>query len=147
MKFCVWLQYFIKTSSVFHLRACTYRGPADLRPIRLYIQFLKGFPGGSVGKESAPNAADQIRTTPWRRKWQLTSPFLPGKSHGLEPGGYSPHGQKEADMTEQLNHCHHHSLWNIYVKSIHFTSLKLIGKLELFRLDNSFHVAHTFVWS
>ena len=37
----------------------------------------------------------------WRRKWQPTPVFLPGKSHGqrcLE--GYSPWGHKESDMSE-----------------------------------------------
>ena len=40
---------------------------------------------------------------PWRRKWHPTPVFLPGKFYGqrnLE--GYSPWGQKESDMTEQL---------------------------------------------
>ena len=39
----------------------------------------------------------------WRRKWQPTPIFVPGKSHrqrSLEV--YSPWGCKEVDMTEQL---------------------------------------------
>ena len=33
---------------------------------------------------------------PWRRKWQPTPVFLPGKSHGgRSPVGYSPWGRKE----------------------------------------------------
>ena len=41
---------------------------------------------------------------PWRRKWQLTPEFLPGKSHGQRRlVGYSPRGYKELDMTEQLS--------------------------------------------
>ena len=40
---------------------------------------------------------------PWRRKWQLTPAFLPGKSHGQRSlVGYSPWSHKESDMTEQL---------------------------------------------
>ena len=40
---------------------------------------------------------------PWRRKWQSTPVFLPGKSHGQRSlAGYSPWGCKELDMTEQL---------------------------------------------
>ena len=43
---------------------------------------------------------------PWRRKWQPTPIFLPGKSHGLRSlVGYSPGGRKESDTTEQ---CHFH---------------------------------------
>ena len=39
----------------------------------------------------------------WRRKWQPTPVFLPGKSHGRKSLiGYSPWGCKESDMTEQL---------------------------------------------
>ena len=40
----------------------------------------------------------------WRRKWQLTLVFMPGKSH--EPRslvGYSLWGRKELDMTERLH--------------------------------------------
>ena len=47
----------------------------------------KGFPGGSDGKASASNAGDPgfdpwVGKIPWRRKWQPTPVFLPGKSHG-----------------------------------------------------------------
>ena len=41
-----------------------------------------------------------VRKISWRRKWQPTPVFLPGKFHGqrnLE--GYSPWGHKELDMT------------------------------------------------
>ena len=38
---------------------------------------------------------------PWRRKWQPTLLFLPGKSHGWGSlVGYSSWGHKELDMTE-----------------------------------------------
>ena len=41
---------------------------------------------------------------PWRRKWQPTPVFLPGKSHGLwSLVGYCPWGRKESDMTEWLH--------------------------------------------
>ena len=37
----------------------------------------------------------------WRRKWQPTQVFLPGKFHGQRSlAGYSPWGCKESDMTE-----------------------------------------------
>ena len=40
----------------------------------------------------------------WRRKWQPTPVFLPGKSHGRRNlVGYSPWGCKESDMTEWLH--------------------------------------------
>ena len=60
--------------------------------------------------ESTCNAGDlglipELGNTPWRRKWQPTPVFLPGKSHGWSSlAGYSPWGCKELDMTEQLTH-------------------------------------------
>ena len=43
----------------------------------------------------------------WRRKWQPTPVFLPGKVHGQRSlGGYSPWGHKESDTTEQLSTAH-----------------------------------------
>jgi len=41
---------------------------------------------------------------PWRRKWQSTPVFLPGKSHGQRNlVGYSPWHHKVLEMTEQLS--------------------------------------------
>jgi len=38
-----------------------------------------------------------VEKIPWRRKWQLTLVFLPGKSHGQRSlAGYSPCGHKRA---------------------------------------------------
>ena len=67
-----------------------------------------GFPGRSEGKESAFNAGDMglipwLGRSPWRREWQLTTVFLPRDFHGQRSlVGYSPWGDKELDMTEQL---------------------------------------------
>ena len=42
---------------------------------------------------------------PWRKKWQPTPIFLPGKSHGQRSlAGYSAWGGKESDTTKQQNH-------------------------------------------
>ena len=44
-----------------------------------------------------------VRMIPWRRKWQPTPVFLPGKSHGQRSiVGYSPWGLKELDRIERL---------------------------------------------
>ena len=48
-----------------------------------------GFPGGSDGKEPTCQCRrwkkcgfnPWVRKIPWRRKWQPTPVFLPGKSH------------------------------------------------------------------
>ena len=65
-----------------------------------------GFPGGSVGKESACSMGDLdswVRKSPWRRKWQPTPVFLPREFQGQRNLlGYSPWGHKELDMTERL---------------------------------------------
>ena len=46
-----------------------------------------------------------VRKISWRRTWQSTSVFLPGKSHGQRRlAGYSPWGRKEADTTEVTEH-------------------------------------------
>ena len=71
--------------------------------------YYKGFPGGSDGKQSACNAGDQgsisgLVRFPWRRKWQPTPVFLPGKPHGWRSlAGYSPEGRKKLYTTEQLH--------------------------------------------
>ena len=45
-----------------------------------------------------------VRKISWRRKWQPTPVFLPGKSHGRRSlVGYSPWGHKESDIAEWLN--------------------------------------------
>ena len=49
----------------------------------------------------------------WRRKWQPTPVFLPGKSHERRSlVGYSPWGRKESDMTEQLHFHLSFLTWN-----------------------------------
>ena len=60
-----------------------------------------GLPCWLSGRESACDAGDAgsipwVRKTPWRRKWQPTPVFLPGKSHGQRSlVGYRPWGRKE----------------------------------------------------
>ena len=68
-----------------------------------------GFPCGSVVKNPPANAGDAgdmgldswVRRIPWRRKWQPTPVFLPGKSQGQRSlVGYSPQGCKEWNTTD-----------------------------------------------
>ena len=48
-----------------------------------------------------------VRKIPWRREWQTTLVFFPGKSHGQRSlEGYSPRGHKESDTTERPTHMH-----------------------------------------
>ena len=66
------------------------------------LQGYMGSPGGSVVENLPANAGDSrfdlwIAKIPWRRKWQPTPVFLPGKSHGQRSlVGYSPRGHKGA---------------------------------------------------
>ena len=69
---------------------------------------VKSFPDGSAGKESACSAGDLgdvgsilgLRDS-WRRAWQPTPVFCPGKSHGQRSlGDCGPWGHKELGMTE-----------------------------------------------
>ena len=58
----------------------------------------QGFPGGSVVKNLPTKAGDSfipwVRKIPWRREWQPTPVFLPGKSHGQRSlAGHSPWGR------------------------------------------------------
>ena len=59
-----------------------------------------GFPGGCVVKNPPANSGDTglihwVRKIPWRRQWQPTLAFLPGKCHGQRSlAGYSAWGCK-----------------------------------------------------
>ena len=67
----------------------------------------EGYPGGSVVKNHLPiqeswraTFSPWVGKIPWRRKWQPTPVFLPGKFHGQRSlAGYSPWGHKESDTT------------------------------------------------
>ena len=60
------------------------------------LPHLVGLPDGSNSKESAFHCSrwgflPWIRKIPWKREWQPTPAFLPGKSHGQRSlAGYSP---------------------------------------------------------
>ena len=66
---------------------------------------FQGFPSGS-GKESICYCRRHgfdpwVGRIPWRRKWQATPVFLPGKFHGQRKlVGYSPPARKELDTSD-----------------------------------------------
>ena len=72
-------------------------------PFLLLMIVLFGFPGGSVlnnlpamQEMQETRVQSQGQNLPWRRKWQPTPVFLPGKSHGERSlAGYSPWGRKK----------------------------------------------------
>ena len=57
--------------------------------------------------KNLPSITGDVRdpgSIPWRRAWQPTPVFLPGKSHRQRSVvGYSPWGLKESDTTEWLD--------------------------------------------
>ena len=66
-------------------------------------------PDGASGKERACQCRrhkrcrfdPRVRKIPWRKKWQPSPVFFPGKFHGQRSlVGYGPLGRKESDMTE-----------------------------------------------
>ena len=83
-----------------NLDLCSYLQINDvLFPFCMCPLPARGFPGGTN------NAGDirDVASSPWRRKWQPTPVFLPGKSHGQRSqAGYSPWGRKESDPAEHI---------------------------------------------
>ena len=86
----------------------------------MYTYKIMGFLGGTVVKNEPTNTGDAkrcgfdpwIRKIPWRRNWQHTPVFLPGKFHGQRSlAGHSPWGREESDTTEcaQLACTHTHT--------------------------------------
>ena len=68
---------------------------------------ILGFLSGSDSKKFACNAGDPgfdpwVRKIPWRREWQPTPVFLPGKSHGQRNWLATVHEVTESYVTEQL---------------------------------------------
>ena len=104
------------THCIFFLM-CIICGPhleTQLRVIDVYAYTCLGFSGGSVVKKPPANAGDTglipwVGEITWRWKWQLTSVFLPRKSHEHRSlAGYSPWVRKRVrhDLgTKQQNTC------------------------------------------
>ena len=74
---------------------CEFVVQNPLRGVSILLSFFipllsDGFSDGSAGKESSCSVGDTgdmglipgLGRSPWRRQWQLTLVFLPGKSHG-----------------------------------------------------------------
>ena len=72
---------------------------------------IKGLPMWPSGKESACQCRrcvfdPWVKKNPWRRKWQPTQVFLPGKFHQQKNlVDYSTRNCKESDTAEQLSTC------------------------------------------
>ena len=103
---CIWNQ----PSKSFCCRWCTHNTLETLL-------WEMDFPGGASGKGSACRCRrcgfhPCIQKIPWRRKWQPTSVFLPGKFHAQRSlAGYSPWGCKSQTRLSMY-------LWGIPLKSL-----------------------------
>ena len=65
------------------------------------VQTVKNPPANAGDPGSIPGSRKSL----WRKKWQPTSIFLPGKCHGQRSlAGYSPLGCKESDTTDRVTH-------------------------------------------
>ena len=87
------------------LRSIGLRYPHYICGSSIFWWFL----GGSGVKNPSAKQETQIgslgQKIPWRRKWQPTPVFLPGKCHGQRSlEGYSPWGHKDSDMSDWLTH-------------------------------------------
>ena len=82
----------------------------------LLLSSFGGFPGSSVVKSTCQSRKNKkcefdpwVRKIPWRRKWQLTLVFLPGKFYGQRSlAGYSSCRHKESRLswaTEYIHTC------------------------------------------
>ena len=100
------------------------------------------FPGSSDGKVSACNGGDQGSFPgsgiPWRKKWQPTPVFLPGKFHGWRSlAGYSPWDRKESDTTEWL-----HFILSGVISPLIFSSILGTYRPREFIFHCPFHTVH-----
>ena len=72
------------------------------------LKFFEDFPCGSVVRNTCwcrkPMFSPWAGKIPWRRKWQPTPIFFPGRWYGQSKlVGYIPWGCKDSDRTEWLN--------------------------------------------
>ena len=125
-----------------------------------------GLPWWLSGKEPACRRRGfdpWVMKIPWRRKWQLTPGFLPGKSCGQRSLAKESMGSQESDTVQWLHH-HHHQMGiqegirnNLYfVKSLQYEFvffLKYIYSIsDIQQSDSDTHThththTHTYVLS
>ena len=109
-----------------------------------------GLPGGSDGKAFASNAGNPVQSLgwedPWRRKWQGTPAFLPGKSHSWRSLiGYSPRGHSQTakwlhfQFSLCLSESSYFPLKNFYLST---SDRNCPGEPQTTQVSGSVHVIH-----
>ena len=91
----------------------TFKGPTSK-----YHHYIRcwGFPGGSVVKNPPANARtlrgcgfnSWVKKLLWRRKWQPTPVFFPGKSHGQRGAWLATVEGVARSWTRLSEHAHRH---------------------------------------
>ena len=86
------------------------------------MSFKLGFPGDLMVRNPPcqcrrPRFHPWVGKIPWRRPWQPTPVFSPGKSHGQRSlVGYSPWGGSQRDTTEHV-HISNYLCWKTFYLS------------------------------
>ena len=127
--------------------AVCYASPPDQLSFNI---LLSGLPRWFSGQESVCQCRRPRRCgfspwfvkIPWRRNWQPTPVFLPGKSHEQRSlMGYHPWGQKELDMTQRRSTHTHLSLWSSLsplpipvLSHLFFHHIKSLGPFFFFKI-------------
>ena len=115
-------------------------------PTFSYMYYFCGLPRWLSGKEFTCQCKRQgfdpwVRKILWRRKWQPTPVFLPGKSHGQRSlVGYSPWGHKRVGRDWVTKEQHNYLLSFIY----HSFGLCREGILYCLNLQSEFTAQ--FIW-
>ena len=117
----VWACFISSMSLLFFFLAM----PHDLQDLSsltrdwTQIMAVKGFSGGASGKETACQWKrcerlgfnPWVGKIPWRRAWQPTSVFLPGKSYGWRSMGLQSIGSQVWTWLKWLS-THAHGSWS-----------------------------------
>jgi len=125
------------------------------------------FPGGSVVKNPPANAEDarhardvvlipESGKIPWRRKWQLTPVYLPGKSHGQRIlMGYSPWGFKRVwhDLATKQQTTAYFNIWDtqllffhVHLETSFFSLLLLVWRGQCPACTDKLHLPFSALW-
>ena len=100
-----------------------------------------GFPGGALVK-NRQGFSPWVRKVPWRRKWQPTPVFMPGKFHGQRNTvGYHPQHRKELDTTEHTHaHTHTHTQSQNKPNCYLFSSEKFLISIKILSLSSFYFI-------